>query len=67
MLKAALKLKDALVLRCAGELASSEGAILPLLRAGPDGGCNLDMLVRERSVSTNATAAGGNAHLMMIG
>ena len=58
---------DALVLRCAGELASREGAILPLLRAGPDGGCSLDMLVRERSVSTNTTAAGGNAHLMMIG
>ncbi|WP_207802831.1 trifunctional transcriptional regulator/proline dehydrogenase/L-glutamate gamma-semialdehyde dehydrogenase [Roseicella frigidaeris] len=58
---------DALALRWAGALAAREGAILPLLRARPDGGVALDMLVRETAISTNTAAAGGNAQLMAIG
>ena len=47
--------------------ADRPGAILPIYRAGPEGGYPLEWLVRERSVSINTTAAGGNANLMMIG
>ena len=45
-------------------LARQDGPIVPVL-AGPDP--LLDMLVQEQVVSTNTTAAGGNANLMMIG
>ncbi len=43
------------------------GPIRSIYTAQPDGRYPLHWLVRERSVSTNTTAAGGNAHLMMIG
>ncbi len=43
------------------------GPIVPVYTAGPDGHYPLDFLLRERSVSTNTTAAGGNANLMMLG
>ena len=45
-------------------LARRDGPVVPVL-AGPD--CALDMLVQEQVVSTNTTAAGGNANLMTIG
>ena len=45
-------------------LARRAGPVIPVL-AGPD--YALDMLVREQVVSTNTTAAGGNANLMTIG
>jgi RHH-type proline utilization regulon transcriptional repressor/proline dehydrogenase/delta 1-pyrroline-5-carboxylate dehydrogenase len=35
--------------------------------AGPDGRYPAEWLVQEQSVSTNTTAAGGNASLMTIG
>jgi RHH-type proline utilization regulon transcriptional repressor/proline dehydrogenase/delta 1-pyrroline-5-carboxylate dehydrogenase len=46
-------------------LAKRPGPIVPVLSGSPD--CNLDMLVKERTVSINTTAAGGNASLMTIG
>ncbi len=46
-------------------LAAQDGPIVPVFVARP--GYPLDGLVRERSVSTNTAAAGGNANLMMIG
>ena len=45
-------------------LARRDGPVLPVL-VGPD--YALDMLVQEQVVSTNTTAAGGNANLMTIG
>ncbi len=48
-------------------LAERTGAIVPVHVPGPDGAYPLDWLVRERSVSTNTAAAGGNASLMMMG
>jgi len=45
-------------------LARRDGPVVPVL-AGPD--YVLDMLVQEQVVSTNTTAAGGNANLMTIG
>ncbi len=48
-------------------MADRAGPIVPIHIAGPDGRYPLDWLVQERSVSTNTTAAGGNANLMMIG
>jgi RHH-type proline utilization regulon transcriptional repressor/proline dehydrogenase/delta 1-pyrroline-5-carboxylate dehydrogenase len=51
---------DALV-ELARELADRDGPIVPMHCGGLDG------LVRERSVSTNTAAAGGNASLMTIG
>jgi RHH-type proline utilization regulon transcriptional repressor/proline dehydrogenase/delta 1-pyrroline-5-carboxylate dehydrogenase len=45
-------------------LARREGPVVPVL-AGP--GYALDMLMQEQVVSTNTTAAGGNANLMTIG
>ncbi len=47
--------------------AALEGPIVPVHVAGADGRYPLEWLVRERVVSTNTTAAGGNATLMMIG
>ncbi|MFC7737770.1 trifunctional transcriptional regulator/proline dehydrogenase/L-glutamate gamma-semialdehyde dehydrogenase [Roseomonas sp. GCM10028921] len=46
-----------------GALAAQEGPIVPVLAAP----YSLEMLVLERSVSTNTAAAGGNASLMAIG
>jgi len=48
-------------------MADRNGPIVPIHLAGPDGRYPLEWLVQERSVSTNTTAAGGNANLMMIG
>jgi len=54
-------------------LARQEGAILPVFGASPAGlaagmeDYPLDLLLSERSVSTNTAAAGGNASLMSIG
>ena len=45
-------------------VARRDGPLVPIL-VGPK--YALDMLVRERLVSTNTTAAGGNANLMTIG
>ncbi len=47
-----------------GRLARQNGPVVPVL-AGPD--YVLDMLQQEQVVSTNTTAAGGNANLMTIG
>ena len=48
-------------------VAERAGPIVPVHTSRD--GCHYgrDMLVQEQSVSTNTTAAGGNAHLMMIG
>jgi RHH-type proline utilization regulon transcriptional repressor/proline dehydrogenase/delta 1-pyrroline-5-carboxylate dehydrogenase len=48
-------------------MAARPGPIIPVHVAQPDGSYPLEWLVQERSVSINTTAAGGNAHLMMIG
>jgi RHH-type proline utilization regulon transcriptional repressor/proline dehydrogenase/delta 1-pyrroline-5-carboxylate dehydrogenase len=48
-------------------VARRTGPIVPVHVAGPDGSYPLQCLVQERSVSTNTTAAGGNANLMMVG
>ena len=42
------------------------GPIVPVYVAQADGSYPLEWLVRERSVSTNTAAAGGNANLMTI-
>jgi RHH-type proline utilization regulon transcriptional repressor/proline dehydrogenase/delta 1-pyrroline-5-carboxylate dehydrogenase len=55
--------RDAL-LELAGALAELPGPIVPVHLTD---GCPLERLVRERSVSNNTTAAGGNASLMVIG
>ncbi|MCR0985212.1 trifunctional transcriptional regulator/proline dehydrogenase/L-glutamate gamma-semialdehyde dehydrogenase [Roseomonas populi] len=47
------------------EAAEAPGAIRPVITAR-DGLYPLDMLVAERSVSTNTAAAGGNASLMSL-
>ncbi len=46
-------------------MAERPGPIVPVLSASPD--YSLDMLVKERTVSINTAAAGGNASLMTIG
>ena len=43
------------------------GAIVAIHISQPDGSYPLEWLLQERAVSTNTTAAGGNANLMMIG
>ncbi len=48
-------------------LADRDGPIVAIHTARPDGAYPLEWLVRERCISTNTTAAGGNAHLMTIG
>ncbi|WP_439596286.1 trifunctional transcriptional regulator/proline dehydrogenase/L-glutamate gamma-semialdehyde dehydrogenase [Falsiroseomonas sp.] len=48
-------------------LAARPGPILPLVVPDAAGAYPLDLLLRERSVSTNLAAAGGNASLMMLG
>ncbi len=50
------------------ELAERPGPVVPcLVREGGVTDYNLDRLVRERTISTNVAAAGGNASLMMLG
>jgi RHH-type proline utilization regulon transcriptional repressor/proline dehydrogenase/delta 1-pyrroline-5-carboxylate dehydrogenase len=55
------------------ELAQREGPLTPVYGKARDlsssGTCEypLEWLVKEQSVSTNTAAAGGNAHLMMVG
>jgi RHH-type proline utilization regulon transcriptional repressor/proline dehydrogenase/delta 1-pyrroline-5-carboxylate dehydrogenase len=58
---------DVDMLAIARRLASRKGPIVPIYLADPDGRYPLEFLVRERCVSTNTTAAGGNASLMTIG
>ena len=48
-------------------LAARPGPIVPVHVAGSEGAYPVEWLARERSLSVNTTAAGGNAHLMMIG
>ncbi len=47
--------------------AARTGAIVAIHTPHPDGSYPLEWLLQERSTSTNTTAAGGNANLMMIG
>ncbi len=47
--------------------AARTGAIVPIFTSQPDGSYPLEWLLQERSISTNTTAAGGNANLMMLG
>lgn len=47
--------------------AARMGALIAIHTAQPDGSYPLEWLLQERSISTNTTAAGGNANLMMIG
>ncbi len=44
------------------QLAARDGPIVPVYTGLP-----LEWLVRERSISTNTAAAGGNATLMSVG
>ncbi len=55
----------AALLAQAAEIASRDGAIIPVIVAGPDG-IPLERLIHERVVSTNTAAAGGNASLMTL-
>ena len=48
-------------------LAARDGAIVPVHCVNSDGWYSLELLVMERTTSTNTAAAGGNANLMMIG
>nr|WP_294556431.1 bifunctional proline dehydrogenase/L-glutamate gamma-semialdehyde dehydrogenase PutA [uncultured Rhodopila sp.] len=48
-------------------VAAKDGPIVPVCVALPDGTYPLEALVRERCISTNTAAAGGNPRLMMIG
>jgi RHH-type proline utilization regulon transcriptional repressor/proline dehydrogenase/delta 1-pyrroline-5-carboxylate dehydrogenase len=59
--------EDEALLAMARGLADRDGPIITVYRADPGGGYRLDGLVRERSISTNTAAAGGNANLMTIG
>nr|WP_244478985.1 bifunctional proline dehydrogenase/L-glutamate gamma-semialdehyde dehydrogenase PutA [Methylobacterium sp. Leaf106] len=60
-------------LTAARRAAALPGAIIPVLAVSPDGlekgveDYSLEWLLRERSVSTNTAAAGGNAALMTLG
>lgn len=55
------------LIRLAQQTAELAGSIAPIHVADAGGRYPLDMLVTERSVSTNTAAAGGNASLMSIG
>ncbi len=59
--------EDDALIALARELAEREGPIITLYRSRPGEPYRLDGLVRERSISTNTAAAGGNASLMTIG
>ncbi|MFC0407557.1 trifunctional transcriptional regulator/proline dehydrogenase/L-glutamate gamma-semialdehyde dehydrogenase [Roseomonas elaeocarpi] len=54
--------------RCCREVAALDGAIRPVVAASLEADIPylLDMLLLERSVSTNTAAAGGNASLMSL-
>ncbi len=54
------------LLACALANVARDGRIVPVHVTQSDG-YPLEWLVQERSISTNTTAAGGNANLMMIG
>ncbi|MCB8880207.1 trifunctional transcriptional regulator/proline dehydrogenase/L-glutamate gamma-semialdehyde dehydrogenase [Acidisoma cellulosilytica] len=49
------------------QIAERPGPIIAVLVRQADGTYPVEFLVQERSISTNTTAAGGNANLMMIG
>jgi len=49
------------------QLARRPGPIVPVAQADADGRVPLERLLRERSLSVNTAAAGGNASLMTIG
>ena len=55
------------LLALSATVANRAGPIVGIHGAAADGSYPLEWLVQERSVSTNTTAAGGNANLMMIG
>ena len=55
------------LIRLAQQTAEQAGHIVPIHVADGSGAYPLDMLVAERSISTNTAAAGGNASLMSIG
>ena len=59
--------EDDALLALARALADRGGPIVTLYRTRRDAAIRLDGLVRERSISTNTAAAGGNASLMTIG
>jgi RHH-type proline utilization regulon transcriptional repressor/proline dehydrogenase/delta 1-pyrroline-5-carboxylate dehydrogenase len=63
--QAVLIADEARVLEIAQSLARRAGPIIPALTANPF--YSLAMLVKERTVSINTAAAGGNASLMTIG
>ena len=52
---------------CCKQAAGRPGPIVPVYAAQAGGYHPLEWLVQERCVSTNTTAAGGNANLMMLG
>ncbi len=54
------------LIRLAGELSQRPGPLVPIYVAGRDGRYPSEWLVLEQSLSTNTTAAGGNASLMTI-
>jgi RHH-type proline utilization regulon transcriptional repressor/proline dehydrogenase/delta 1-pyrroline-5-carboxylate dehydrogenase len=55
------------LIRLAQQTAEQAGPIVPIHVADGGGNYPLDMLLTERSLSTNTAAAGGNASLMSIG
>jgi RHH-type transcriptional regulator, proline utilization regulon repressor / proline dehydrogenase / delta 1-pyrroline-5-carboxylate dehydrogenase len=61
------------LLKMSQELAQREWPLIPVYGKASDtpspARCEyaLEWLVREQSISTDTTAAGGNAHLMMAG
>jgi RHH-type proline utilization regulon transcriptional repressor/proline dehydrogenase/delta 1-pyrroline-5-carboxylate dehydrogenase len=55
------------LIRLAQQTAELAGPIVPIHVADGGGRYPLEMLVAERSISTNTAAAGGNASLMSIG
>jgi len=55
------------LIRLAQQTADLPGPIVPIHVADSGGNYPLDMLLAERSISTNTAAAGGNASLMSIG
>jgi RHH-type proline utilization regulon transcriptional repressor/proline dehydrogenase/delta 1-pyrroline-5-carboxylate dehydrogenase len=61
------------ILAATGKAAALPGAIIPVLAVSPDTleqgveDYSLEWLLRERCVSTNTAAAGGNAALMTLG
>lgn len=55
------------LIQLAQQTAGQAGPIVPIHVANGSGRYPLEMLVAERSISTNTAAAGGNASLMSIG